>query len=39
MNKLPRSGVWAPALTPLSPSREGGEWGVGWAPPLPRGKG
>ena len=35
MNKLPRSGVWAPALTPPPPlpSREGGEWGVGWAPP------
>jgi len=34
MNKLPGSGVWAPAQTPPPPlpSREGGEWGVGSAP-------
>ena len=34
MNKLPRSGVWAPALTPLPHSPPGkGERGV-WAPAL-----
>ena len=34
MNKLPRSGVWAPALTPLPHSPPGkGESGV-WAPAL-----
>ena len=36
MNKLPGSGVWAPAQTPLphSPPGKGesGEWGVGSAP-------
>ena len=33
MNKLPRSGVWAPALTPLPHSPPGkGESGV-WAGP------
>ena len=40
MNKLPGSGVWAPAQTPLphSPPGKGERGGVGSAPHTPGGK-
>ena len=39
MNKLPRSGVWAPAQTPLPHSPPGkGESGVWARPPTPQGE-